>query len=423
MVRSFKGILTSLVIVVSFHSVHSLGILAYAQEQTSQFSGPNSVGATLKREDTKKPSIIKYDPFKSVREPYFRFKKKIKDKYGLAFSFDYNSLVQTATESPGDKTAAGGVARAYGRWDLVGRNSGNTGTFVYKFENRHRLGTDIAPEALGFEIGYAGFTGTDFSDNGWELTNFFWEQLLFGGRLAAVAGIVDTSDYVDVYSMADPWTGFDNFAFLNNPTIPLPSQGVGAAAGLLITDNVYVLTGLADTNGDPTDPWESVNTFFDQSEYFFHIELGWISSLENKWSDNVHVTAWYADKRREENVPDGWGVAASFNRLFAQRWEPFVRAGFADDGGALWEKDISFGLGFYTQEKSGLIALGLSWGEPSEENFGTGLKDQYVAELLYRIQLLQNLTLTPDIQLLVNPALNPEEDVIAVFGLRGRLTL
>ena len=392
-----------------------------SDESSSQFGGPNSVGATLKRDETDKPSIIKYDPFKSLLTPYFNLQKRIKNKYGLAFSFDYHALIQTATESLGDKTAASGVVRFFGKWELVGRDSGNTGSFVFKVENRHRLGTDIAPVALGSEIGYAGLTTTTFSDRGWELTNLFWEQLLFGGRLEFIAGVVDTTDYVDVYSMADPWTGFDNLVFQNNPTIPLPSQGVGVAGGLLITNNIYILTGFADTNGDPTDPWESVNTFFDQSEYFTHIELGWISSLENKFTDNVHVTAWYADKREKEDVPNGWGIAASFNRLFADRWEPFVRAGYADDGGALLEKDISVGLGYYTQEKSGLIALGLSWGEPSEENFGVGLEDQYTAELFYRMQILQSLTVTPDVQLLIDPALNPQEDVIAVFGVRGRL--
>jgi hypothetical protein len=30
---------------------------------------------------------------------------------------------------------------------------------VYKIENRHRLGTDIAPQKLEFEIGYVGVPG------------------------------------------------------------------------------------------------------------------------------------------------------------------------------------------------------------------------------------------------------------------------
>ena len=156
---------------------------------------------------------------------------------------------------------------------------------------------------------------------------------------------------------------------------------------------------------------------------FTHVELGWISSAKNRFNNNIHVIAWYADKRKKEDVADGWGIAVSLNRLLAEKWEPFFRAGYADDGGALLEKDISFGLGCYTNEKSGLIALGLSWGEPSKENFGQDLEDQYTAELFYRMQILQSLTVTPDVQLLIDPALNPQEDVIAVFGLRGRLAL
>ncbi len=390
---------------------------------SSQFAGPNSVGATLKRDDTEKPSLIKADPFRGIRTPYYKFKTGIRNKYGLAFSFDYHALGQSATESLGDKNAASGVVRFFGKWELLGRKSGNRGSFVYKVENRHRLGTDIAPVALGSEIGYAGLTSTTFSDSGWELTNFFWEQILFNERVGFVVGIVDTTDYVDVYSMVDPWTGFNNAAFQNNLTIPLPSQGLGVAAVVMVTNHIYVLAGIADTNGDPTDPWESVNTFFDEHEYFSNIEIGWISSLENRFNDNIHITVWHADKRKKLGVPSGWGVAVSFNKLFYDRWEPFVRAGYADDGGALWDKDVSVGLGYYTQQKNGLIALGLSWGEPSRNNFGEGLKDQYTAELFYRIQVLQNLIITPDIQLVVDPALNPDEDVIAVFGLRGRINL
>lgn len=31
------------------------------------------------------------------------------------------------------------------------------------------------------------------------------------------------------------------------------------------------------------------------------------------------------------------------------------------------------------------------------------------------------LTITPDVQLLFNPALNPDEDLIAIFGIRARI--
>jgi porin len=388
-----------------------------------QLGGPNSVGAQLKQDIQKKQAIIKYDLFGRALRPYFDFKRFLKEEYGLAIGFDYNALVQIATTSLGENVAAGGVVRFYGKWDLIGRDTGNTGSFVFKVENRHRLGTDISPVELGPEIGYAGLTTTTFSDNGWELTNLYWEQRLFNERFIIGGGVVDTTDYVNTYSMNNNWTDFNNQAFLSGPTIPSPSQGLGAAAVALLTKNIYILGGFADTNGDPTDPWESVNTFFDQAEYFSNIELGWISSFESRFKDNIHITAWHADKRKEAGVSNGWGLDFSFNRRFADNWEPFLRAGYANDGGALWDKNISIGLGYYGKQDSNLFALGLSWSEPSEENFGTDLKDQYTIELFYRIQLLQNFAITPDVQFLVNPALNPDEGVIGVFGFRARLTL
>ena len=39
----------------------------------------------------------------------------------------------------------------------------------------------------------------------------------------------------------------------------------------------------------------------------------------------------------------------------------------------------------------------------------------------YRLQVTRELAITPDVQLLINPALNPEKNAIWVFGLRGRL--
>ena len=228
---------------------------AFSQQDETQphtrFGGPTSVGGTLDRDSEAKGAV----PFgERLLEPYFGFKKGIEKDYGLAFGLDYNALIQTATESPGEDTAAGGVLRIFGRWTLIGRDSGNTGTFVYKVENRHRLGTDLPPQSLGSEIGYAGLTAVPFSDIRWALTNLYWDQQLFNKRVAFVAGVVDTTDYVDVYGLVDPWSDFSNLAFSTDPTIPAPNQGVGAAVRFLAADQFYVLGGIADANGDPTDP-------------------------------------------------------------------------------------------------------------------------------------------------------------------------
>ena len=126
--------------------------------------------------------------------------------------------------------------------------------------------------------------------------------------------------------------------------------------------------------------------------------------------------------RDQGSVPSGWGLAFSANHLFVDRWLPFARFGFSDGGGgAPLEGSVSIGTGYYLREKSDLLGLGLKWGRPSHKTYGSGLDDQYTIELLYRLQLLEHLAITPDIQVLLNPALNPDADVVGVFGVRARL--
>ena len=102
---------------------------------------------------------------------------------------------------------------------------------------------------------------------------------------------------------------------------------------------------------------------------------------------------------------------------------PFARAGYAEGGGALWERSLSAGLGYFPRGAQDLLGVGLNWGRPSEDTFGSGLDDQYTLEVFYRWRPLRLLTISPDLQLLFDPALNPDEDLIVVLGVRVRLAL
>ncbi|MFA9614956.1 MAG: carbohydrate porin, partial [Deltaproteobacteria bacterium] len=55
------------------------------------------------------------------------------------------------------------------------------------------------------------------------------------------------------------------------------------------------------------------------------------------------------------------------------------------------------------------------------DTFGPDLDDQYTTELFCRLQVMRSLQITPDIQYIINPALNTEANHSWVFGLRARL--
>ena len=138
--------------------------------------------------------------------------------------------------------------------------------------------------------------------------------------------------------------------------------------------------------------------------------------------NNAHVTLWSADRRVKAAVADGWGLNGSLSYLLAESWMPFLRAGYSDDGGALLDRSVSAGVGHYLPGTGDLVALGLNWGQPSHE-FGISPDDQITSELFYRLQLSPHVAITPTIQFVNDPALNPGEGSTWYFGLRARLSL
>ena len=70
----------------------------------------------------------------------------------------------------------------------------------------------------------------------------------------------------------------------------MPNEGLGAAFGAMLTDHVYVVAGLEDSNSDPTDPGGGFDTFFNDHEFYKHIEVGWVTSFDRRYLDNAHLT-------------------------------------------------------------------------------------------------------------------------------------
>jgi len=55
--------------------------------------------------------------------------------------------------------------------------------------------------------------------------------------------------------------------------------------------------------------------------------------------------------------------------------------------------------------------------------WASGLDDQITMELFYRMQISSRLAITPDLQYLINPALNTDAPSVFLWGIRGRLAI
>ncbi|MDX1293270.1 MAG: carbohydrate porin, partial [Hyphomonas sp.] len=300
---------------------------------------------------------------------------------------------------------------------VTGRGAPDSGALVFKIEDRSAIGNRLSPQALGPSLGYAGLFSSTFSDAGVVLTNFYWRQRFAAGRGTMIVGQVDPSDYISVNNVASPWTGFTNLAFEQQTTVPIPSQGLGAAALWQLDDNWALLAGLADANGDPSDPFESAKNLFDEGELFKHIAVGWAPDWVDRYDQTVQLTLWQADERVEAGVEEGHGVAFLTSARI-NNWRPFLRIGYAKDAGVLNDRSISIGTGYDARGGNDLAGLAMGWAQAPDSS-----REQYTLEAFYRYDMTDFLQLTPEIQYVVNPAFDPETDEILVFGLRLRIFL
>jgi len=393
--------------------------LGQATDAATQLTGPDAVPNQLIDDQADKPDLVGTEP---VGKRWDEWKARLKERSGFDFGVDYNALGFAATESLGDDTSASGVFRIYGTWDLIGRDGPNTGSLVFKIENRHTY-TDVPPSEFGPEIGYAGLNHCCFSDAGWRATHLFWQQRFADGRGVSYIGWLDITDYVDVYALASPWTGFSNLAFATGSGSMggLPDGAFGAMVGGFLTDQVYTVGGIADANADASDLGGGLDTFFNDFETFKTLELGWTSAQEQLFLDNAHITLWQIDERDEAGTPDGWGVNFSLTKAVADHWLPFLRGGWAEDGASLYQGSLSAGFGYSSVPGRDLLGVGLNWSRPNRDTFGAKLDDQYTLEVFQQWQVTERVQITPSVQLIKDPALNPSEDFTAVFGLRGRI--
>jgi hypothetical protein len=66
-----------------------------------------------------------------------------------------------------------------------------------------------------------------------------------------------------------------------------------------------------------------------------------------------------------------------------------------------------------------LAGIGATWSKP----VASTPRDQFALELSYRLQVVEGIQISPDVELIFDQALQPSRSLVAVLGLRSRLSL
>jgi len=398
-----------------------LGGHAFAQSGGAALGGPEGVTQRLEK-DAHPDAVL---PRVSPMQPYFDWKGRLKEDYGVSFGLSAILLYQGADEvlPETEDDAFGGVYRFNGSWTAFARDSGHPGRIEWRVENRTNVGSAQAPNDLSGAVGAAALnTGFAYSGNfDTDLAVINWTQLFADQRAGFAVGRLAFDVYLDPYAFQTFSRAFLNRAFILNPTVA--TTGIGALGGVakgFVTDNLWVGGQVYDANAASGDfDWDTVQ----ENEWFGAFEIGWAPAIDRYKTDRVQVTYWSKDEREAAGVEKGDGLALTASYQVAEKWLPFLRYGHSD-GGAGVPAEQALSLGFeYAVRADQHFALGAGWAKPSDKTFEGDLRDEYVIEASCRFQLTPSVSLTPDLQLLIDPANNPEEDRVWIAGVRGIVNL
>jgi porin len=121
---------------------------------------------------------------------------------------------------------------------------------------------------------------------------------------------------------------------------------------------------------------------------------------------------------RDTDAADECGWALSFDQNLSDQFGVFLRYGGNDEGINAIEHLVSAGFSFLKpfERPNDQAGVAVSYTHPSNGD----LRDEYAAEVYYRLQVTEGFELSGSAQLVVDPAAS-DNDAIGVFGMRARL--
>ncbi len=365
-------------------------------------------------------------PTRSVGEEWSAFKSLLSEDYGLNFSVAYAYVFQGANGGSDWSTGSGGQAEFDFTWTAFGREgNGMKGLFGGKVESRHKVLNATAPQSVAPRAGSVWTGALGYGELDPAVSQLWYEHHFVRDRVLARAGKISPFTVFDYYKYKSPRVASLGQVQNFNPTIPFPPSALGLAGGVRLENGGYVAGGIFDANGRPNRA--GFDTLFRDGELFAIAEVGWTPDFNvllkpgedfRPGNDDVHMTFWHKDAQTAAGRPDGWGVTGSIQKGFDDL-VPFVRYGYSNGGATSLEHMVSTGIGIedILGFSNDVIGMSAAWGRPSNASLG----DQYSIEAFYRMQLTDNLQISPDVQLIFNPALDPGTDILTVLSLRMRL--
>ncbi len=244
------------------------------------------------------------------------------------------------------------------------------------------------------------------------LSHLFLLQGLAGQRVQLALGRILLSDFFDNNHVANCEFGqFLASCLVNNPTIPFPDPGTGAAARWTPASWLYLQAAVAHA-ATPATRSDLGTAFRSLSDTFDIFEFG-LLPFPGPHAGAYRFLFWYHSASDESGSNRGFAV--SFDQPATDRLTFFFRYGYAGAPVDALTDFVSVGALLQNPlpgRDHDALQAALAWGRATT-------RDETLVEVGYSLHVTGSLTLTPLVQIIADPAQNPEDDMFVLAGLRA----
>ncbi len=358
--------------------------------------------------------------FTDFGQEYTDFKNKLQKEYNFDYSVDISYMPQRGAPN-GNKTSYQTIIYPTASWQIFNNDYG-TGTLNFAYNIVRYAG--INGNSLGSNIGIA-TSLNDYTNP----SNSFDELLYthqFKGNLEWLSlslGQFPLYNFDGSQYNSNQQENFINYALSQNATSTYPTAGFGIYSTISPTQDISFSFGAQDaTNVDGISIHPRLNkhkyTTFASLTYNPTINLG----------DSYYSLLVYNQPSVKEQPQSTTGWSLNWSQNIGEKWNVFARANGVN-------KDVAYASFSYV--------LGTVYNNPLNRNpldqigFATTLNKinksalednnahdyETVLETYWAWGISKWMTITPDVQFYIKPALNTKSDTATVFSLRATLFL
>lgn len=341
------------------------------------------------------------------------------DQHGLSFGLQYSPILHQSSRGGANGRTLNDAIDIFLRWDGAvdtGVYKGSLDVFAYR-----RRDDFLSTNTTQFNTARGTLLGpSDANVEGsfTSVSQLSWESRFFDGVLDITVGQLFLPALVD----ENDTLGNDRLSFMaeplsNNPAHVLPEGDAGLGVGIWVTPSDQFYIGAVVSQANANGEYPDFGAF--DGDWLTVAELGWTPDFPAFGRGHYRLTYTHIDLPGPgPSSSESWSFSAE--QAMGDGKTLALRASTNDGNRNDIRRLVSGGLVFddVFGYETDAIGIGAFWAEPDSSN----RRDEYGAELFWRIQLTNSMQFTPDIQLW-RPSDHSNDGIEAIVSFRLTISI